>query len=276
MNTFAALAFCSASFALAAHAQLSPIPPSSQGDGIHLGSHAANPSHAAWQSSPLFDYRVAPDHVFHTPAAGTTDNYGRTWGTHAPDKTPLNQSGGVVRAIFLGATNGWLDAAGYSYDGSPAGNSFSLWSALDSPAPTPLSFGDHADVPFAIGEAGAFDFWLYGASNAYSLFEPANSLPGGPAGSVRWTTNPLLVPTYLPTLDAFVDVATWIVSVDDSTNPDAPSGYRFAVQLFYYEGGALVPLPAPAAVPEPAAFGLAGMIAAACAAAWRSRTRRRT
>jgi hypothetical protein len=69
-----------------------------------------------------------------------------------------------------------------------------------------------------------------------------------------------MVSTYLPALEVFQDVETWIASVDENTgNPANPVlNYRVAVQFYYPEGTPLVTSAAlQTPIPEASTYGLA-------------------
>jgi len=259
MNKVVAFALTSICLALATHAQLSPLPPSSALDGIIVRSSGVNQS--AWQSSNLADYQLATGNPFHTPTDNSgTDIYGRTWTNQAPGKSELNNHGGNLRLIFLGNVSNWDGAIGYSYSGSPASPADSF-TVADTYL---LNFGDHVDISMGAGTGSAFDLWATGGVNAFSLFEPSNSVPSSPNGSVSWTRSPLLVSTYLPALDVFQDVETWIVSVDENTGDPANPvlNYRVAVQFYYPEGSPFVMSPdQQTPVPEASTYGVAAGLA---------------
>ena len=237
----------------ASHAQLYQPPPSSVMDGVVVTPAGVNL--AAWQSSNLSNYQYNTGNLFQTPGVNASDIYGRVWTDQAPDKSLLNQSAGTLRLIFLGADSNWNGSIGYSYAGRPTSGAFTL-----SPSVASLSFGDQAAIQLGIGEPNNFDFWLSGGANTFCLFQLNNSIPSLPDGTVRWTRDPLLVSTYIPSLNTFQNVETWVASVDENTgDPSHPTlNYRVALQFFYLEGYGD---PDPTPVPEPSTYGIvAGLV----------------
>ncbi len=268
MRNVAALVAFSSCLTLAIQAQVTPLPPSSAVDGIVINNGGSNLTN--WQSSPLADYQQATGNSFQTPLPNQTDVYGRAWTDQAPDKTLFNQKAGTLRLIFLGTETNWDGGIGYSYNNNPA-DCYTL-----APLASTLSFGNTASILLAHGETAHFDIWLKGGPNTFCLFEPSNGFPSTPNGSITWTRDPLLVSTYLPGIDAYQYVETWIASVDEITNDPANPmlNYRLGVQFYYFEGQPLITTQTP--IPEPATYGLfAGGVLIALAF-WRRRQVRTT
>jgi hypothetical protein len=265
-----ALLLCLFSSAAAGFAQLSTQPPPSSDEGVHIRPFAGSGDEAAWGMSALADYRNDQPTPFVRPAAGGTDVFGRTWDRAAPSRALLADDGGTVRTIFLGEAAG-VDGAGYSYLGVPNQDSFTLTHGPATPAG--LAFGNRTDLSLMAGEATPFDLWIQRGQAAYTLFDPGKSLlPANVQADVLWTTQPLLVNTYLGGIEAYADVETWIVSVllQDPTATTSALEARFAVQLFGRDGWGGGEIPA---APEPSTYALLGS-AACLAAAWLRRRRR--
>ncbi len=265
-----ALLLCLFASAAAGFAQLSTQPPPSTDEGVHILPFGGSGDEASWGGSALAHYRNDQPTSFVRPGAGGTDAFGQTWDRSAPSRALLADDGGTVRTIFLGEAPG-VDGVGYSYLGLPNQNSFTL--THGQATPSGLAFGNRTDLSLMVGEVALFDIWIQRGQTAYTLFDPSKSiLPGNVEADVLWTTQPLLVNTYLPGIEAYADVETWIVSVllQDPASSTGALEARFAVQLFGRDGWGGGEIPA---APEPSTYALLGS-AACLAAAWLRRRRR--
>ena len=228
------------------HAQLTGLPPPSAEDGILIIPNQYNPSAATWASTALWNYRNGDGNDFHAPAPGSADQFGQVWTSWAPSKDGLTALGGTLQAIFLGAGGSWIDALGYSFSRSA---SFALSSLNDPTSPVPpskLGFGDSVTLPFAAGEASAFELWISNAGKRLDLFSSASSAAEG-ALSIEWTHAPLLIPSsaLATSIDDSASLPTWIVNISDGSD-----SFRFALQSGRLSAVALEP------VPEPQTYGL--------------------
>ena len=202
----------------------------------------------------------------------------------------VNSKGGIIRAIFIGESAGWLNDFGYTYTGNPQGpDSFTILSNIQanpgSPYGVNVNYGDHVDITLGVGQASKLDFWLNGVGGdgtanpatptdfggVYTAFNPANSSPYNTPGNVMWTTEALGVSTYIP---AYVNkfgelvaahyemIDTFLVSFEDwRTDKGADLDYNdcmFALQFFTVDGQADANVMASVmvAVPEPSTYGL--------------------
>jgi len=287
MNKLAVIAL----LALAANsgfAQLSSLPPSSVADGLPVRSEGINGGTTHWDSpSGLGAYRYTSDGPG-TPNMGSPDNIlGLSWASSAPASfTALRlsaTSGVTVRTIFVGASAGWQNDFGYTYTGQLQGpDSFTIFKNISAAAPgNTVTFGDFVDIPLLPGENFTFDLWLNGVGGpgetnptppttfggVYTVIHPANSQPYIGAGNVTWAQSPLMVNTWIPALNAYQDVATYLVGVEDwrldRGSDNDRNDFLFALQLFPVHGSTfdLAPPLDLTAVPEPATYGWLGAIA---------------
>jgi hypothetical protein len=146
-----------------------------------------------------------------------------------------------------------------------------------------VQFGDYFDIALGIGEARQLDFRYNGvggertanptppteAGGIFTLLTPGNSSPFSPPGNVRWAATPLLVNTWVPSINAYVDVATYLAALEDwrlDRGSDADySDLLFALQVCSQAGTPLEPTP----VPEPSELAFAGAIALFAATGFR-------
>jgi hypothetical protein len=264
MTKLITLAFFSITLTTA-YARAAVLPPPSGNDGILLVPSATNPNLSTWSGSALWDYRIGGGNSLSIPTTNGFDTLGSKWSDQAPSKDALNTNGGVLRAVFLGASSPWLDALGYTFSGSPFGDtSFALASATapsTALSPTSLSFGDSVLFPFAAGEASAFDLWFYNSGGLHELFSPINPAETSHV-SVTWRQDALLIPT-LPLSEVAgspIETPTWIVSISDGTD-----SFRLAVQGSNLSASDFEP------VPEPATYGYCAVISLMALAACRRR-----
>jgi hypothetical protein len=270
------LALIATASAVAAFAQINPLPTESRYDGIILQTPNGGNQQSLWSSSVLNDYRLDPSNPLAQPLAGQSDAYGRKWTSSAPNRTQVTSNGGTFRVILLGASTD-VFSVGYSYLGAPAAqDSYALSFGNGLTAPASFNFGNVADISLLPFDGTTFDLWVNIGSRAYTLFRPVNSLGGaGFSADIVWTENASYVPTYLPALGAAAWVDTWFVSLTErDTDPTtADVSYRLALQQFVPSGGTFEPLVPLAPVPEPSTYGIAGLALLGCLAV-RRRMRR--
>jgi len=214
-------------------AQFPPLPPSSVSDGIMIYNGGSwTPSNQPQAADPL---------------------------QIASNLSLLNQKGGTVRVIFWDAESNWDGGFGYAYSRNAlAASSFTL-----APLATDLPSGSWADIKLSAGSALNFDLWTNGGPNVFLLFD---SLVNAPAnGSVSWNHETL-------------DAETWVANIQENVGDSANTilTYSVGVQFFTNEGsnGGISAQAAanPVAVPEPATYGLFGMLTLGALAFWRRRS----
>lgn len=240
---FAACALASVTFA-----QLSPLPPSFETIGLSVKDGSSCQS--AWSSSALKNYQNSSCSTYVPPAGNVgLDSYGVNWTASAPTLGKLAKKGGYMRIIFLGGESGWDGVVGCTFSSYPdaSGSSYTIAPACD------LSFGHYTDIPLPKGLGYGFDIWTTGGVNTFCLFNPGHSSILTPS-SISWTETPLSISTCLPSSSSYLNVDTWIASVEElNPNPDLPaSSYRIAMQFYYSEGTPAIP------VPEASTYGFAG------------------
>jgi hypothetical protein len=249
--------------AVAVHAQTWTLPPSSLLDGVALKPAGLNAGPAYWGgSSSLGAYAISGDADSDRLVPGAVDStLGLTW-THAipaslqSAKNAVTARGGSIRAIFIGETAGALNNFGYSYSGVPAGpDSFTAFTGIQSAGGSPnISFGQHLDISFLPGEASTFDFWLDAVDitrgGVYSLFNTVGGDAANVASQFLWSTQAMSVPTWVPSLGAYANIDTYLVSMEDlrlEAGADRDySDFRFALQFLNTSGESMVPIPEPA------------------------------
>ena len=235
MNKVVAFVFIFIGQLLAAQAQLS-LSPLGTGGPSHF-RHVIN-----LESTSLADYQLTTSNPFVTPANNGIDIFGRTWINTSPSIGNLCQNtGGSLLVIYLGNETNWIGSIGFSYSGDPVSDGYTI-ATTDAPC-----FGDSTAIHVAVGMPN-FDLWISGRSAPFNLLQQ-------PSTNVHWTRDPLVISTYIEPFDYYLNVDTWIASVDEPTDdPDCPtSNYRFALQIYINTGQALDPN---AAVPEPSTYGI--------------------
>jgi hypothetical protein len=287
MNKFILLAAFAVVPVRHAFAQLYPLPPSSVTDGIPVRAKGINGGITHWDDpSGLAAYRFASDGNLGIPNMGSPDNVlGLRWAASAPASfvaTRTDPDSTTFRAIFLGESAGWQNDFGYTFSGDPQGpDSFSVFRNISAVDPgSTLNFGDHVDIHLLPGENETFDFWFnavgdFGTSNptpptqfggVYTVFNPENSTPYIAPGNVRWAQSPLMVSTWIPAFQSYVDYPTYLVGIEDwrldrGADNDG-NDFVFAIQVFQSSGGSLgAGAPPPVGVgpiPESMTLGVAG------------------
>lgn len=253
-----------------AFAQFSTLPPSSNLDAITVHSAGLNAVSSHWQDpAGLGAYAISSDGYADPLSAGATDSHlGLVWqetvsaGVQSA-KTALNSKGGVIRALFVGETAGWLNDFGYTYSGKPTGSeSFTVFQNIQSVGAAPtVTFGNYVDISLLSGQASTFDFWYNsvgapgldtpssatGRGGIYTAFNPLNTDPSSATNQFLWARNPIKVSTWMPSIGAYANVDTYLVSVEDwriAAGSDRDySDFRFALQFFDATGTPLAQVP---------------------------------
>lgn len=281
--------FAFTSVVSSAFAQFSSLPPSSTLDGITIKSIGVNAGSTHWESgSSIGAYASSSDGYSDPVSANSPDSHlGLAWQQGAPlavgnARSALDRTGGVLRVIVLGETAEWLNDFGYTYSGKPVGaQSYTVLQNIQSVGPNAnLHFGDYIDLSLSAGEAGKFDLWYNsigengldtpstktGRGGIYTAFTPSNGDPSSTANQFLWASNSLKVSTWIPSLNTYMGVDTYMLGIEDwrlATGSDRDySDLRIALQFFDANG-----VPLAAAIPEPAHFALllGGLIAAGMA-----------
>lgn len=280
-----------AALAGSAFAQLHPVPPPSSTDGVNVDSIGANAGLTHWENtSSLGAYRFATDDNLGTPNMGSPDNIlGLSWSSNVNSNVTsfmntINTQGGSLLIAFVGESQGWHGDAGYtrSGDAQDLSNSFSIFNNIQAAGPTPnVAFGDNVRIQLNPGEASSFDIWANGTGQMgdanpfptadggyYTAFHSTNSVPFISPGNVRWATSPLMVNTWVPALNAYADVGTYLVGFEDwRLDRGADRDFNdllLAIQFYSVTGTPFTP-----PVPEPSTYGLIGAAALLGLAAYR-------
>lgn len=281
MNNLAALSLLTI-LASSGLAQLSSLPPSSTTDGIVVRGKGINAGTTHWDSlTGLGAYRYASDGPG-IPNMGSPDNIlGLRWASSAPASFSASladsNSGLTFRSIFVGASAAWQNDFGYTYTGSlQEPDAFTVFKDISTTGPgSTVAFGDYVDVPLLPGENQTYDLWLNGVGGpgqpspttptefggVYTVIHPSQSAPYVGSGNISWAQSPLMVSTWIPALNAYQDIATYLVGVEDwrldRGSDNDRNDFLFAIQLFPFRGGPLEQAPASdlGPVPEPATYG---------------------
>lgn len=269
------IAFAVASIA---HAQTWTPPPASLIDGVVVKPAGQNAGAGYWGGvSSLGAYAVASDANTGRILPETPDsNLGLTWSHTAPASLQgalagVNQYGGTVRAIFVGETAQWRNNFGYSRSGDPSGaGSYTAFGDVQAAGGSPnMSFGDHVDIALTRGGASTFDLWFNAVDESrggvYSVFNTLGEASGAGAQQFVWAVSALSVNTWVPSLGAYANIDTYLISAEDQRfNADTDGDYsdfRFALQFLTVTGESMAPIPEPAHFA--AALGLAAVVGAA-------------
>jgi hypothetical protein len=266
------------------NAQLLSLPPSSSKDGVVIKPADVNGGTALWGSpTTLGAYQISGDGYQKPLHPGSADQeLGLTWNYTPPSslaaaRQGINATGGIVRAIFVGETAGWLNDFGYTYSGVPSGQkSYTAWQRIQSFGAannTNIKFGDYFDVNLAPGQMANFDFWLSAPGvmgprptsltdlgGVYTAFNPSAS--SSPTQQYLWAASSLSVNTWIPSLSASAPVATYLAGIEDwridrGSDRDY-NDFMFALQFYNSDG---TPFTA-TAVPEPGTWAaIAGVLA---------------
>jgi hypothetical protein len=194
----------------------------------------------------------------------------------------LNTNGGSIRTIFISESAGWTDSLGYTFTGNMAGpQSYTAFAQMQDTATSGTSanikFGDYFDVNLAVGAAAKFDLWFQGqdALNGadYTLFHPANGSSTVAPGNALWAQLAVTENTWIPSKNAYMDVSTYIVGLEDwrlDRQADADYSDTILALQFFTDSGAPITPP----VPEPSTYGLIGAVALLGLVAVRKYTRK--
>lgn len=256
-------------------AQLTTLPPPSATNGVVVQPIGVNAGATHWDSlASIGSYKISSDATQPLP-----NPFGLTWGSTASANvtaalSAINTGGGSLQGMFIGESAMWLNDFGYTYSGNPAGpNSYTLFENIRSgtgPGAN-VAFGDNFRINFTVGSAANFDFFYNssGSTNAsgtttmggvYTLFNPSNSSPVPPGGPlVLWAQNPIMVNTWVPSIGAYADVATYLVALEDwRFNNGTDADYTDLILGLQFYNAAGTPF---APVPEPSTYGFMGAIA---------------
>ena len=264
------------------NAQLLSLPPSSSNDGVVVKPAGVNSGPALWGSpTSLGAYQISGDDYQKPLHPGSADQeLGLTWNYAAPAslsaaRQGINATGGIVRAIFVGETAGWLNDFGYTYSGVPSGQkSYTAWPRIQSfgsTKTTNIKFGNYFDVNLAPGQMASFDFWLSAPGEmgsrptsltdlggVYTAFNSSASSSSTP--QYLWAASSIAVDTWIPSVSAAAPVATYLAGIEDwRIDRGSDRDYNdlvFAVQFYNSDGTPFI------AVPEPGTWAaIAGMLA---------------
>ena len=280
MKTLLLSSVLAISIAGSVFAQLATLPPSSNADGSPVLGLGFNAGASHWENpNTLGRYRLASDENVPLPS-------GNTWASQPPlaistRLASFSLRGGTVRAIFLGETAGWLNDFGYTRGGDPRGpDSFTVFSNIQAVSPANVSFGTYVDISFIPGDdVGDFDFWLNATDSfttanpppptanggVYTVFDQTNSVPYLAPGNVKFAQSPLLVSTWKPAISGYLDVETYLVSIEDWRSDRGADQDRsdFVFALQFFEVGGIptgdVPVPEPSTYSLVAGVGLVGL-----------------
>ena len=257
------------------------LPPSSLQDGVIIHSAGINAGPRYWSSrTSLGAYRISGDGYQSPLHPGVADSQLRLiWTTIAPAsltyaRQSLNNTGGLLRVIFIGETAGWLNDFGYTYSGNPTGpEAFTAWSQIQSYGGKPnIKFGDHFDLSLAPGQMADFDFWfnatgVFGSrptsltelGGVYTAFNPQHSSVN--TSQFLWANSSISVNTWIPSLSTSVPIITYLVGIEDwRIDRGADRDYNdlvFALQFLKADGSS-----ASTAIPEPVTWTiLTGLLA---------------
>jgi hypothetical protein len=274
MKTIISMAAMAAVLAGTGYAQMSALPPASSTDGVLIQPIGLNSGPTHWDSTSSigsFKPVSTTDGTANINSAAYNPT-GLPFAAPIPMSlqsrlTTLNTNGGIIRTIFLGESAQWVDSFGYTYSGAFAGpESFTAFAKVEanpsSGIPVNAEFGQYFDVNLAAGAATKFDFWFQGENATYggdyTLFHPSDSSPA--SENVLWGQQSITANTWNATLNAYVDVSTYVVGIGDWRQGQGRDGdfsdgvYAFQ---FYTPSGA----PDLTAVPEPSTYGLIGSAA---------------
>ena len=250
-------------------AQQLTLPPAASQDRVVVSTAGVNAGTTYWgDPATLGAYQISGDDYQKPLAIGSRDQeLGLAWNASAPaslsaDRQRINETGGTVRAIFVGETAGWLNDFGYTYSGSPSGpKSFTAWEQIQSFGTSPnIRFGDYFDVSVEAGKMSTFDFWFSAAGvsgshptsltdlgGVYTAFTPAES--SAQTQQYIWSDSSIYVNTWIPSISASVPVATYLVGIEDwridrGSDRDY-NDFLFALQFYNADGTPLTVVPEP-------------------------------
>lgn len=249
-------------------AQILVLPPGSSFDGVFTHHEDKNKGKTHWDNpSTLGAYKISGRGYAPSLDPRTVDSrLGLRWTTSAPTAVSnllqtLNQSGGILRVIFLGESAGWKNDFGYTYSGSVQGpGSYTVWKNIQSDGGFGnIHYGDYFDVTFSSGDLETFDLWFNTGdghfrqhrsqgSGVYTLFH-------NPSAQSLWAESSLSVNTWVPAQSSYQFIDTFLVSYEDQPLRGGCSDadyndFRIALQFFNTNGTAA------ASIPEPSTWAL--------------------
>lgn len=247
-------------------AQQSILPPPAVNDGVVVYQAGLNAGSEHWGNPfGLGAYKISGNGYQKPVTPGIPDSQlGLVWNSSAPlpvgaARQSLQETGGILRVIYVGETAGWLNDFGYTRDGDISGsNAFTVWKDIQSCGKNKsVLFGDYFDVPVKAGHMYNLDLWFMSegswdrtsckSENNGGIYTLLNS-PGDPS-QFLWADRSLAVNTWIPCLSTSLMIDTFLIGIEDWRMGHGADGdfndFRFAVQFLNTDGTPLAVIPEP-------------------------------